>query len=273
MKKIIIPFDGGHFSKGAFSFANSLHEMKPILLTGVFLPEVDYASFFFFPTAFARPAYIPLVEGFDEEKVETNVEQFAQLCQNNFIEYRVHKDLYKSSIPQLTKETRFADLMVIGSEVFYKNGITFGSNEYLKDALHNTECPVIIVPEKFNFPSHIILAYDGSASSVFAIKQFAYLFPELCNRNAILVYVGDEKHDIPDQVLIEELASRHFENLTITKVTSGHKNRFSTWFEEHKNSLLVSGSFGRSGVSELFNRSFIIDIIKEYKTPVFIAHL
>ena len=107
---------------------------------------------------------------------------------------------------------------------------------------------------KFNFPSHIILAYDGSASSVFAIKQFAYLFPELCNRKAILVYVGDEKHDIPDQVLIEEFAARHFENLTITKVTSDHKNRFNTWFEEHKNSLLVSGSFGRSGVSELFSR-------------------
>jgi len=272
MKKLIIPFDGAHFSKGAFSFANSLHEMKPILLTGYFLPEVEYTHFFFFPTAFAAPEYIPLMEEYDEEKVQRNVEQFSQLCQKNFIEYRVHKDLYESSIPQLTKETRFSDLMVIGSEVFYKNGVTFGSNEYLKDALHNTECPVIIVPEEFNFPSHIILAYDGSTSSVFAIKQFAYLFPELCNLEAILVYIGDEKHEIPDQVLIEELVARHFENLTIIKVTSDHKNGFITWFEEHKHSLLVSGSFGRSGVSELFRKSFIIDIIKEFKTPVFIAH-
>ena len=80
MKKIIIPFDGGHFSKGAFSFASSLHEMKPILLTGIFLPEVDYARFFFFPTAFAAPAYIPVLEDFNEEDVESNAKQFAQLC-------------------------------------------------------------------------------------------------------------------------------------------------------------------------------------------------
>lgn len=272
MKKIIIPFDGCHFSKGAFSFVNSLHEMKPILLTGVFLPKVDYAQLLFFPTAILAPLYLPMMENFDEEEIETNVDKFEQLCQKNFIEYRVHKDLNETSISQLVKETLFADLMIIGSEVFYKNGIVQGPDEYLKDALHNTECPVIIVPEEFDFPAHIILAYDGSASSVFAIKQFAYLFPELCNREAILVYVGDEKHDIPDQALIKELAARHFENLTITKVASDRKNRFKTWFEEHKNSLLVSGSFGRSGVSELFSRSFIIDIIKEYKTPVFIAH-
>ena len=272
MKKIVIPFDGGHFSKGAFSFVSSLHEMKPVLLTGIFLPEVDYARFFFFPTAFAAPAYIPGIEDFEEEKVDTNVEQFAQACQRNFIEYRVHKDLLDSSIPQLTKETRFADVMIIGSETFYTNGIVNGSIEYLKDALHTTECPVIIVPEKFNFPSNIILAYDGSASSVYAIKQFGNLFPELCNLKTILVYAGDEKHNLPDQVLIEELAARHFENLTITKLNSDHKNEINNWLSEHKDSLLVSGSFGRSGVSEIFSRSFIIDIIKEHTTPVFIAH-
>ena len=257
MKKIVIPFDGGHFTKGAFSFASGLHGMKPILLTGVFLPQVDYARFFFFPTAFAAPAFIPMMEDFEGDEVESNVERFALLCQKNFIEYRVHKDLYDSSIPQLTKETRFADVMIIGSETFYTNGIVNGSNEYLTDALHITECPVIIVPEEFNFPSNIILAYDGSASSVYAIKQFANLFPELCNLKTILVYAGDEKHNLPDQVLIEELAARHFENLTITKLNSDHKNEINNWLSEHKDSLLVSGSFGRSGVSEIFSLSLI----------------
>jgi hypothetical protein len=272
MKKIIIPFDGGHFSKGAFSFVNSLHEMKHVLLTGIFLPEVDYARFFFFPTAFAAPVYIAGIENFQEENIDTNIEQFAQACQRNLIEYRIHKDLFGSSISQLTKETRFADLMVIGSEAFYTNGIVDGSYEYLKDALHTTECPVIIVPEKFNFPSNIILAYDGSASSVYAIKQFANLFPELCNLKTIVLYAEDEKHSLPDQVLIEELAARHFENLTITKLNSNHKNEINNWISEHQDSLLVSGSFGRSGFSEIFSRSFIIDIIKEHATPVFIAH-
>jgi hypothetical protein len=271
MKKVIIPFDGGNFSKGAFSFASHLHETKPILLTGIFLPKVDYARFFFFPTAFAAPAYIPLQEDFEEETIDKNVEDFVALCLKNYIEYRVHKDLYDSAIPQLTKETRFADLMIIGSEVFYTNGSS-GSMEYLKDALHNTECPVMIVPEKFNAPSQIILAYDGSESSVYAIKQFANLFPELCSLNTILVYAGDEKHNIPDQDLIEEFAACHFENLTISKISEEDKKNFNEWLTEHSNPLLVSGSFSRSGVSEIFSRSFIIKTIKEHKTPIFIAH-
>ena len=272
MKKVIIPFSGSQFSRGAVSFADALHSIKPILLTGVFLPAVDYARIFFFPTAFSAPTYIPIEEDFEEAGVESAIDQFAKYCQKNLIEYRIHKDIYDSAIPQLTKETRFADLMIIGSETFYKSGVTYGSDEYLKDALHETECPVIIVPEQFTFPSHIVLAYDGTAASVFAIKQFATLFPELCNRKTIMVFAGSEKNKIPDQVLITELAARHFSDLTITKLNADSKEDVSNWFYPHKDALIVSGSFGRSGVSELFRKSFIMDIIKEYNTPVFVAH-
>jgi hypothetical protein len=228
---------------------------------------VDYAHFFSFPSTFAAPIYMPLVDEFGVEDVKDNIDRFAELCQNNFIEYRVHKDLYGESIPQLTKETRFADLMIIGSEMFYKSWNSHGSNEHLKHTLHNTECPVVLVPEKFNFPSYIILAYDGSASSVFAIKQFAGLFPELCDRKTILMYAGTEKQDVPDEVLIEELAARHFKDLTITKFTYDQKKEINDWFGRHKDSIVVSGSFGRSGLSELFRTSFIMDIIKKHKTP------
>ena len=272
MKKIIIPFDGGHFSNGAFSFAKGLQTIRPVLLAGIFLPRIDYARFFFFPTAFSSSAYIPVLEDFSKEDVESNAKQFAQLCKKNFIDYLVYKDLFESPISQLTKETRFADLMIIGGETFYKSAIEYGPHDYLKDALHSTECPVIIVPEEFNFPSHLVLAYDGSASSVFAIKQFAYLFPELCSRTTILVYAGDEQHNIPEEVRIGELAFRHFKDLTINKLTIDHKHDINNWFGRHKNSLVITGSFGRSGLSELFRRSFIMDVIKEHKTPIFIAH-
>lgn len=272
MKKIIIPFDGNHFSKGAFSFAQNLHEINPVLLTGVFLPAVDYARFFFFPAAFAAPEYVPVMQNFEEQDVESNVGDFARQCEKNGIEYRVHKDVYEFTIPQLSKESRFADLMIIGSESFYREGTQYGTNQYLKDALRNTECPVIIVPEKYDFPSQIILAYDGSESSVFAIKQFAYLFPELCNLKTILVYAGNDKHDIPEPVSIKELATRHYPDLTITKLNSDTKNDLNKLLNEYDKSIVVSGSFGRSEISELFNKSFIMGIIKKYKTPVFIAH-
>ena len=81
----------------------------------------------------------------------------------------------------------------------------------MQEALHDIECPAVVVPENFDFPENNILAYDGSESSVFAIKQFAYLFPELASNNTILVFAkSKEVEELPDQDYIEELAARHY---------------------------------------------------------------
>jgi hypothetical protein len=271
MKKVIIPFDGGNFSRGAFDFVAELHLRQPLLLTGIFLPKVDYARIFFFPSAFAAPAYVPLGEDFDEETVNKNIEEFKATCIKNGIEFRVHKDLYDSAIQQLTKESRFADFMVVGSEVFYSGGDA-GTIEYLKDALRNTECPVVVVPEQFQFPKTIVLAYDGSESSVYAIKQFVNVFPDLVNLNTILVYAGDEKETIPDEELIKEFAARHFSHLTISKIDGSQKVNFNEWLKDQENPLLVSGSFSRSGISELFSKSFVTSTIRDHQIPIFVAH-
>lgn len=271
MKKVIIPFEGTGFSEGAFSFATMLQKEAPILLAGVFLAKVNYNSFFFLPSAFTGPAYIPVHEDVNEEVIDKSIDDFKGRCEKNNMKYRVHKELYASVIPQLSKETRFADFMIIGSEIFY----TMGSNgplDYLKDALRNTECPVVIVPEKCNLPSQIIIAYDASASSVYAIKQFINLFPFLCVLPATLVYEGDEKHEIPESSLIEEFLNCHFKNLTVSKIVGSEKKHFHSWLGEQRNPLLISGSFSRSGISELFNKGFVVDSIRQHKTPIFIAH-
>jgi nucleotide-binding universal stress UspA family protein len=143
----------------------------------------------------------------------------------------------------------------------------------LQDALNDVACPVLVVPEKFEFPESIILAYDGSDSSVYAIKQFAYLFPELCNREVLLVYASDERvKKLPDKVLIEELAARHFTKLSLLKLDIDPEKFSNTWLLEKKSAMIVSGSFGRSGLSQLFKKSFVTAVIRDHRLPVFIAH-
>jgi len=44
-----------------------------------------------------------------------------------------------------------------------------------------SECPMMLIPEKVSLSEDIILMYDGTAASVHAVKQFAYVFPELVN--------------------------------------------------------------------------------------------
>lgn len=274
MKKILLAFDGSHFSNGACEFAKNLNEINPILLVGSFLPQLDYANLWSYSGGgLSGPLFIPLVEGEDAEAVEKNIEKFEDFCKKNGIEFRVHKDFYDFALPELRKESRFSDLLLLGGETFYENLGTEGPNVYLKDALHGVECPVVVVPEEYEFPKSNILTYDGTEASVFAIKQFAYLFPELVDNKTILVYVNEKGEEgFPEQVCIEELVARHFADLTLERLKANPKKYLSSWLLENKEAILVSGAFGRSAFSRSFKKSFITDAIREHRIPIFIAH-
>jgi nucleotide-binding universal stress UspA family protein len=274
MKKILIAFDGTHFSEGAFEFARRLNDLEPVLLTGVFLPQTIISSMWSYADGMAGPLMVPVFDEQERVITEQNVERFERMCKNNDIDYRVHKDDMDFALPELRRETRFADLLILGSEKFYENMGVNEPNEYLRDALHGVECPVVLVPERFVFPEKMILAYDGSSSSVYAIKQFSYLFPELKNRKTLLVYVNENpEKDFPDRVRIEELAARHFPDLTLTKLDTDPKKYFAAWATEEKGAMLISGSYGRSGLSQLFKESFVQKVIGDHQLPVFIAHI
>jgi nucleotide-binding universal stress UspA family protein len=284
MKKIVIPFDGTHFSEGAFAFAEKVSERETVLLAGLFLPEIMYPGPYGFTGVGALdiPALIPLLETTDTAEVNRNIKHFKELCVKRGIEHRVHKAIDDFALPQLKKESRFDDLLIIGSQLFYNYNVvgdkvqvaTENDNEeYLASLLHHAECPVLLVPESYEFPKQVILAYDGSESSVYAIKQFAYLFPELCDIRTLLVYAGGgAARDMPDVAYIEELASRHFKDLTLATIEADPDVYFETWLLDQKAPLLVTGAYERSSLSLLFKESFADKIIADRKMPVFIAH-
>lgn len=273
MKKILLPFDGIHFSESAFDFAKKLNEKNPVLLTGVFLPQISYANVWSYADGMGGPLFVPALEESDKEVIAKNIEKFEELCKRNQIEFRTRKDFTDLALPELKKESRYADLMIISGESFYKGMGSGDPNIYLRDALHDIECPAIVVPDKYVFPENIVLSFDGSESAVYAIKQFVYLLPEFTNCNTLLVYVSSEdEKEIPNEPYIEEYASRHFSDLTISKLELDPKKYFSTWIADKKSSILISGSFSRSAVSSLFKKSFALNVIKEHRIPVFVAH-
>ena len=275
MKKVIIAFDGKHFSKGAFGIAEYFNEYQPILLTGIFLSAVDYRDIIGVgAVGLGGPIFLPTLEKGDEDAIKENIEHFESLCQKNGIDYRIHKDDELFALEELITESRFADLLIISGESFYSNVGEKQPNDYMQRVLHKSECPVMIVPEEYKTPDNIILTYDGSDASVYAIKQFAYLFPELCSQETTLLYANHKEDDLPERDRMSELAARHYTNLTLQKLDMPEPRKFfHEWIEERRgNNILVSGSFARSGLSESIKRSFIYETIANHKVPVFIAH-
>ncbi len=267
MKKVLIAFDGVNYSEGAMEFAYKLNKLSPIFLTGIFLPQTQLSSLWSY-----SDAPIPLAEDDEFDAMNLNIEKFEKDCKERNIQYSLHKDIFNLAIPSLSRESVFADLLILASEEFYQSFGTREANAYLEDALHEVECPVVIVPDHFSFPEKIILAYDGSTESVYAIKQFVYLFPELCNRPSMLAYANDREVGIPKEMNIRELVDRHFNHPEYVDLQFDGRKYFDSWLEENQGAILVSGSFGRSYFSQLLKKSFVHEVIGQHKLPVFIAH-
>lgn len=271
MKKVLFALDDNHLSQGAFDFVTRMNEKEPVLLTGIYIPA------FINDLAWSTPGgedalFIPRLLNEDEAMIRGNIQGFKDACITNSIDFRVHGDIGYSILEGLQKETRFADLLVIGLDNYYASpGEDYVHGE-LKRIIEKAECPVLLIPAKSSYPDNIVIAYDGSAASTYALKLFTYLFPSMTTIKTLVVHASLDTSTFPDEDYIKELAARHFSDLTFSSLEFEPKKYFSTWIEDRPNTLLVTGSYGRSGVSQLFNTSFMDEILKCHDVPVFIAH-
>ncbi len=274
MKKMIIALDGEHFPVGALEFAKYCNLKDEILLAGVFLSPVDYSKLLAYSGidgATLMPEWISRNE--DDELVSKNIRLFEEACAREGIQYRVHKDNDMMALSSLIAETRFADVLLVSSELFYKNVQKEQPNFYLEEVLKRSECPVFLIPEGFSIPRQTILAYDASDSSVFAMKQFAYLFPELAAVETTLLSISrHEEKQLPEYNMVTELLSGHYPNLNLQNLVQLDKRNFAHWMEKQPNSFIVLGAFSRGMISELFKRSFASDLIHDIRMPIFISH-
>lgn len=272
MKKILLLSDGSHFPHGAFEFVKYLHGQEPLSVTGFFYSSLTYQGDVVASLAASTEGYLEVVRERSDE-IDEQVALFDKHCTFNQIDFQVHKDTDGMTLDSIIKESRFADMLVLSQELYCKDISEKQPNAYMKELLHRSECPVLLVPEKFKEPGKIIITYDGSRESMFAIKYFASLLPALNKLETELVFIKeDDDSEIPDMQYLEEYAAKRFTNLTISKISFDPKKIFGTWLQYQDNALLVSGSFGRSGLSRAFKHSFVENIIADHINPVFIAH-
>ena len=184
MEKILLAIDATNPNRNALEFACYLARLTKSKITGVFLENL---------VADEKPvlkqmqglAYVDweVDKKSDEytskmELIERNISIFKEGCINREVHCGVHRD---RGVPaeELIEESRFADVIVADAETSFNKRYEGIPTEFVKDILKKTECPVIIAPESFDVVDEIIFTYNGSSSSVFAIKQFTYLFPQL----------------------------------------------------------------------------------------------
>ena len=273
MKKILLALDGAHFPAGAFEMAAEWYRKEPLLVTGVFLSPIDVSKIVTYTGLEAVPMMPSAVEGEYNELVADNIRLFEERCQAEGLEYRIHNDSDNLPLASLIQESRFADLILISRESFFSNVNQEQPNEYMQELLKKAECPVLLIPDRYETPERVLLLYDGEPSSVFALKQFAYLFPELTQTPATLLKVSKKPEEqLPNQEAIAELAARHFSDLTLYDMSLENKSQLTNWLIEEETTWVVMGAYGRSLFSTLFKKSFADELINRVRLPLFITH-
>ncbi|HVV03709.1 MAG TPA: universal stress protein [Puia sp.] len=276
MEKILLAMDALHINTEAIEFSCYLARLTDSRLTGVFLEDVLSEPAF---GAFQQVAQMQGGGVTDSQAASTkvgiteaNIQLFRKACEARGVVPNIHRDR-GMPLDEVITESRFADLVVVDPETSFarKRGPLPG--KFVKDVLQEAECPVIIAPYTFHAIDEVIFAYNGSASSVWAIKQFTYLFPELKQKKALIVDVK-EKNDgaIEEQYKMKEWLKQHYGNVELKILTGDPSDELFGYLIDKKNAIVVIGAYGRGWLSRLLKPSQARIIVKTVNLPLFITH-
>ncbi len=276
MNKILTAFDGTRYSEGASKYAIEIAKATNSLLVGVFIQDMRYLNFTYsyaWDQPFVDFNSIESTQQEDREKVNLNIKLFHRACDEKGVHHKVHLD---KGVPlnELLKESVFADMIIIDSHTSFFSLGQGGFSPFLKDLLVDSHCPVLIVPHDYTFFDNVVLCYDGSPSSVHAIKMFSYLFNGLDDLRTTLVSVNEKSgNHLKDGQNLKDMVHTHYGDVEYEILNGEIESELIRFLKQRtQNSIVVMGAYGRNAVSRLFHQSLSNKVIKELNTPVFITH-
>ncbi|MEX0968036.1 MAG: universal stress protein [Bacteroidia bacterium] len=279
MKKILVAIDGSRYSETALDYALELNKREESLIIGIFIQDMSYvymlANYGIEPQPYEYSYdIIQKVTDEDEKEIYGFIRAFNEKCRKAGVSFKVHLD---RGVPahEIVKESMFADLVVIGYQTFFGNISSAPDEGLLRDILQDAKCPVIVLPEAKKEVHHVIFAYDGKESSVFAIKQFSYLFTDLyrSGKFSFLTVLKDKDEKVKHEGLIREYLQAHFPSVQFLLRHGNPDEEISKYVAECEDCMLVMGAFGRSTLSRLFASSTAKSILHAKAIPAFIAHM
>jgi hypothetical protein len=238
MKKIIAAFDGLRFSESTMQYAIYLAKLCNAHLVAVFLSENTRLSYSLYAAmvkqTFAGSKVLGEIEKSDAITINNSIEAFEANCKNSKINYTLHRDK-NNAMDDLIHETLFADLLIIDAWETFSYLEANLPAWFIKNVLHDAQCPVLVVPNQFKPIEKLVFLYDGSPSSILAIKMFNYVLPELSKLDTELLSAKSKtlSMNLPDSKLINEWIKRYSANATYKVMKGGERDIVSVLTNEN----------------------------------------
>ncbi len=169
-------------------------------------------------------------------------------------------------------ESRFSDLILVKSTMSFNFADTDSPSDFLLHILPKVECPVLILPEEVQTIDEVVFTYNGNYSSIYAIRQFTYLFPQLSKVPVTILYVPEEEGEIKHQQQLKELLYQHYENISFKILEGDPGSAIQNELVSRRNVVATFGALGRNKLSYFFKKSAAENILNKLHIPLFITH-
>jgi hypothetical protein len=200
----------------------------------------------------------------DAELLESNMQVFRDECKAAKVDFHVDTDK-EITLTSLVEMSAFFDFILADANENLKQ-------YHIADLLVQAHCPIYLASKHVDKIRNVVLTYDGSFSSMYAIKMYTYLFPEWRSLPTFLVYVSDRNEKLPNESNIKRWLSKHYLGDQIEVLHGDIGEELVKYTMSLPDSLAVMGSFGRSKISRLFQKSLANSIIENGKSSLLITH-
>ena len=275
MEKFLLVINARKPDIKSIEFACRIAAYAQTKLTGFFIENLFFDYIPALETEY--PSYFETIRKKAGATVTADTEEaikiFKEECQRNGIIAKVYVDKGEPA-REVIFESRFADLLIVDPGISFSGREEQTPSSFIKEILAKAECPVLLAPDKFESAEEIIFCYDNTASSVFAIKQFTYLLPELSNKKVYLLEVnktGREEFNESHRRMIEWLKA-HYHFVYYHAIKGDGKDELFTYFFMKTKKIIVMGAYGRSMLSNLFRKSSADSLLQMVDLPLFITH-
>lgn len=198
---------------------------------------------------------------------------FRTLCENKGVHCRAHHEIQGPSLKMLA-ESRYADLIILDPEMAFSEASDTVPGNSAKEILDKSECPVVISPEQFSGIDELVFASNGSASCLFAIKQFTYMFPQLNEKKLTILEMDDDMYSGSKEgkCKLRGWLQNHYSKVDFEILNGNSDNELFYYLLTKRNAMVILGAYGRCAASLFRRRSKADQLIKAIVHPIFIAH-